>query len=63
MLIETYRKIVNDAEDSLVHSSQWKYVFFADDFALAALSEEELLELADCFATAARMFGLKGQLA
>ena len=31
---------------------------FADDCALAAHSEEDLQELADCFATAAKMFGL-----
>ena len=32
--------------------------FFADDCALAAHSEVDLQELADCFATAAKMFGL-----
>ena len=31
---------------------------FADDCALAAHSEEDLQKLADCFATAAKMFGL-----
>ncbi|XP_063591300.1 uncharacterized protein LOC134768401 [Penaeus indicus] len=31
---------------------------FADDCAIAAHSEEDLQELADCFATAAKMFGL-----